>query len=86
MVEQEKYDELEKQLDTIYKACAAEYAELTKTKGFDIYSEKAYRKINALAQKYAKYIVPLQDEMNALKEIIDQKTEEERKAKYIRNE
>ena len=51
--------------------------------GYDEYSPKCRRKLQAIADKYAEYIRPLQAQANELAEKISYEIEEERKKQYM---
>lgn len=83
MTDQERYDEINQQLDALYNACANEYAELVKPEGFDLYSEKNQKKVQELTARYAKYISPLQLELNEIVDRLSKQAEAENAKKYV---
>ena len=79
----EKYEDLNAQLDALYKACANEYKELTKTRGFDIYNQRTTKKIKKLTDKYAKFIYPLQKQLGVVVDEMEKEAEEKRKSQFV---
>lgn len=83
MTDFERYEEIKKQLDALYNACSREFAEFAKPEGFDLYTRKNQKKFKALTQKYAKYISPLQDELNEIADRLNIKIEEDQENQFI---
>lgn len=83
MTDEKRLEELDKNIQRLLKAYAEDYISITKQKGFDKYSKKWKKKLENVADKYAKYIVPLKDEYNELCDEINRKAEEERKKKFV---
>lgn len=83
MTDEERMADIEKHMERLEKAYVDDFLKVTQEKGYDEYSEKWNKKLHAVARKYARYMVPLKEEYNAICDRLDQKAEEERKKKYV---
>ncbi len=83
MTDQERYDEISKELDALYQACANEYAKKIESKHIDPSTPKGKKKVEKLAEKYAEFIKPLISEQNEIAERINDELEEQRKSQYV---
>lgn len=83
MTNKEQHNEILQQLEALYEAYAKEVANYVKKSGFDEFNPRCQKKIQSIADKYAKYIRPLQEEANVLAEKINIELEEERKKQYL---
>ncbi len=83
MTDKQQHEEILEQLDALYEAYSKEVAKAFEKNGYDEYSPKCQRKLQAIADKYAEYIRPLQAQANELAEKISYEIEEERKKQYM---
>lgn len=83
MTDQERFDEINKELDALYQACAKEYAEKLETNKFDPTTPRGKKKVEKLAEKYAEFMRPLVSEQKILAEKINNELEEQRKSQYV---
>lgn len=86
MTDREKMKEIEGHLSRLQKAYVDDFMEVTQQKGYDEYSDKWKKKLNAVARKYAKFMVPLTEEYNELCDKVNAQLEEERKKKFVEPE
>ena len=83
MTDEEKIALVEKEIEAIEMSYAEACVELTKEKGFDEYLPKWQKKIDKLAHKYALLLVPLKEEHDELRILINEKKEEESNEELI---
>jgi len=79
---QKRLEEIKEKLDSLYQACAREYTAIVKEKKLEPYTKKCDRVTKEVAKKYAKFVVPLQNEYNELSDIVNEELEAARAAKY----
>ena len=78
----ERLREIEKRVEQLEEAYAEELAELSKSRGFDVYEKKWDKKMEQLAQKYADLIYPLKSEHDELRAEVNKDAEMRRKKQF----